>query len=148
MKTLEDQVEDLRQQVLALQSALAVKDRVLNSVKEACLFVSDDGETCITTDPVIDTPLFEQLLQALALTSERGETSMQVGANAMKRLKAGEQKKFKGEWGLEVVAECVDEDTPYVHITVRGQTIVLEDIVAQELLRLIPKALSVLPSSK
>lgn len=54
---------------------------------------------------------------------------------------------------VKVVAHRVDCDTPYVLLTVKGHdghdvTVHLEDIVVDELIGMLKRALDILPSSK
>ena len=63
--------------------------------------------------------------------------------------KDGETRMFKGRTGLRVIAERVDSETPYVHVCKGEQTLLtLEDVTASELIELLKKALSILPTSK
>lgn len=72
----------------------------------------------------------------------------------MKALKTGETKLIKVETftqglKLEVKAECVDMETPYIEIMLNGEEILLlTDADAYALIQSLQKALRILPSSK
>lgn len=68
-----------------------------------------------------------------------------------KMLREGEIKEFKREsfgGNISVTAECVDCDTPLIHVTVGGGCCCLTDAGANDLIKLLQKALRILPSSK
>ena len=68
----------------------------------------------------------------------------------MTRLKPGEVKAFKRcvFGGLQVKAECVDSDTPVIHLIQGDTQLELTDCEAHYLLEVLPKALGILPTSK
>lgn len=74
----------------------------------------------------------------------------------MSRLEDGQSRKIKpglfAREDIEVVAERVDADTPYVHLHFTGRVgradLALTDAECAELIERLQRALNVLPSSK
>lgn len=65
-------------------------------------------------------------------------------------LKDGETRKMRGFQfnEIEVIAERVDCDTPVVHLKIGNEHVALADVDAHELVKMINRALSILPTSK
>lgn len=57
-------IESLRQQ-------LALSNKCLKRVQEACLFSEDDGSIGVTQDPHIHTQLFDDICKALVATEPK-----------------------------------------------------------------------------
>lgn len=55
----------------SLQQQLALSNRCLKSVREACLYPEDDGSIGITQEPYIDSQLFDDICKALAATEQK-----------------------------------------------------------------------------
>jgi hypothetical protein len=49
---------------------------------------------------------------------------------------------------VQVIAYCIDEDTPIVILQSEGREIWMSDVLAEDVAKRITKALSILPTSK